>query len=248
MKSTLAISLLMFSLYSQAQTTCFENDKVKMLDVIDLEEKNSSRPMSEKINKLSAVQKDAVKETKLLSFSMNNGPKEDVKVHYYKNSASEDVAAYNYNGQKFYRVRNSVNGCTALFVNESASKKVLLLASLPADGKDGFFTNGVSSLNYKDSDLEGIVATDNEVKECRLVNDGMTMYSVISNSCGRIKFCKLEAICKGLTETVKAFCKAVDDKCPSFEDCDKDDSFQKLSEDFQKGTIKKEAQSKASGQ
>jgi hypothetical protein len=238
----------MFSLYSQAQTTCFENDKVKMLDVIDLEKNNSSRPMSEKINKLSAIPNDSVKETKLMSFSMNSGPKEDVKVHYYKNSANEDVAAYNYNGQKFYRVRNSVNGCTAVFGHDSTSKKVRLLASLPADSKDGFFSSGVPSLHYKDSDLEGIVATDNEVKECRLVNDGMTMYSVVSNSCGRIKFCKLEAICKGLTETVKAFCKAVDDKCPSFEDCDKDDSFQKLSEDFQKGSMRKETQSKASGQ
>ena len=250
MKFFLIITLLMLSLSSQAQTVCFENEKVKMLDVIDLEKQNVSRPTSDKVTKLAAAQKDAVKETKVIGYSLNSDPKEDIKVYYYKNSASEDVAVFKYNGKKYYKVRNLKNGCTAIYTNDSAVKEVSLLASLPANTNDSFYSNGISSVNYKDGDLDGVVATtgQTETNECRVVNDGVSMFSVDTNSNGRIKFCTIEAICKGRDDTEKAFCKAVDDKCPSYEDCDKDDSFKVLFEDFQKGTLRKETQSKASAQ
>ena len=250
MKFALIFTLLVLSFASHAQTVCFENDKVKMLDVIDLDEQNVPRPTSDKVTKLAAAQKDAVKETKVMGYSLNSGPREDIKVNYYKNSASEDVAVFKYNGHKYYKVRNLKNGCTAIYANDSASKKVLYLASLPADSNDSFYSNGISSVNYKDSELDGVVATSSLIQtiECRVVNDGVSMFSVATNSNGRIKFCTIEAICKGRSDTVKAFCKAVDDKCPSYEDCDKDDSFKVLFEVFQKGTLRKETQSKASAQ
>jgi hypothetical protein len=185
-----------------------------------------------------------------MGYSLNSGPREDIKVNYYKNSASEDVAVFQYNGQKYYKVRNLQNGCTAIYSNDSVSKKVLLLASLPAASNDSFYSNGISSVNYKDSDLDGVVATSGQIQtnECRVVNDGVSMFSVDTNSNGRIKFCTIEAICKGRSDTVKAYCKAVDHKCPSYEDCEKDDSFKAIFEDFQKGTLRKETQSKASAQ
>ena len=140
MKFSLIITLLLLSLTSQAQTVCFENEKVKMRDVIDLEEQNVSRPTSDKVAKLAAAQKDAVKETKVMGYSLNSEPKEDIKVNYYKNSAGEDVAVFKYNGQKYYKVRNLQKGCTAIYANDSASKKFLLLASLLADSNDNFFS------------------------------------------------------------------------------------------------------------
>lgn len=106
MKFALIFTLLVFSFASHAQTVCFENDKVKMLDVIDLDEQNVPRPTSDKVTKLAAAQKDAVKETKVMGYSLNSGPREDIKVNYYKNSASEDVAVFKYNGHKYYKVRN----------------------------------------------------------------------------------------------------------------------------------------------
>lgn len=218
-----------------------------MLDIIELEENNHPKPLSDKLSKLVSVKNEGVKSTTVIGYAMNSGPRQDISVHYYKNAASEDVASYTYGGTKYYRVRNSTSGCTALFAIDPKIKKVLLLASLPADSNDSFYKAGVIVNGYKDTDLEGaqIKSTD----ECRIVNDGANLYSVMSRSCGKIKFCRLEAICKGKDEIVKAFCKAEDNKCPRFEDCLNDGSFEKMSPDFQEGTIRKESsQSKASGQ
>lgn len=238
------LSTILTPAYSQ--TTCFENEQVKMLDVIDLEKNNKPKDTSEKLSKLSSVNKDSVKKTKVIGYAMNGEGTEDLSVFYYKNAASEDVATYTYRGTKYYRVRNSTTECTALFASDTKSKKVRLLASLPASADDNFFKNGAPMTGYKDTDLEGVEAKTNETSthDCRVVNDGMTLYSVMSHSCGRIKFCRLEAICKGKDEIVKAFCKADDGKCPKFEDCYNDKSFEKLSADFQEGTIQKVPQQK----
>ena len=243
-------SLLLVSLYLSpafSQTFCFENQKVKMLEIIDLEKNNQSKPISEKLSKLASVKNEVAKVTTVKGYAMNGGAREDISVHYYKNAAAEDVASYNYEGIKYYRVRNSTSECTALFAYYPKSKKLLLLASLPADSNDDFYKAGVIVNGYKDADLEG--AQVNSPDECRVVNDGANLYSVMSRSCGKIKFCRLEAICKGKDEIVKAFCKAEDNKCPRFEDCLKDVSFEKMSVDFQEGTIHRESQkAKASGQ
>lgn len=251
-KKSIILMGLIFSI--EVFSACFENDQVKLLDIIELENSNTPKSTGEKTSKLSADKKELVKETKLFNFSMG-GPKEDIKINYYKNSYDEDVASYDYSGKRFYRVRNLKNGCTALFTSDPVSKKVLLIASLPADSKDGFFQNGVATTNYLDAHLEGVSAvstqnqfTESETNNCRVVNDGVSIYSIVSSSCGRIKFCKMEAICKGSNEIVKAFCKAIDDDCPSFKDCDQDESFQKLSQDFVMESKRKEVRSKASGQ
>ena len=243
-------SLLLVSLYLSpafSPTFCFENQKVKMREIIDLEENNHAKPLSEKLSKLASVKNEAVKVTTVKGYAMNGGAREDISVHYYKNAAAEDVASYNYGGSKYYRVRNLTSECTALFVSYPESKKVLLLASLPADRNDSFYNAGVVVNGYKDADLEGIEGKSST--ECRVVNDGVNLYSVISRSCGKIKFCRLEAICKGKDEIIKAFCRSEDDKCPKFEDCMNDKSFEKMSTDFQEGTIHRESQkAKASGQ
>ena len=218
-----------------------------MREIIDLEENNHAKPLSEKLSKLASVKNEAVKVTTVKGYAMNGGAREDISVHYYKNAAAEDVASYNYGGSKYYRVRNLTSECTALFVSYPESKKVLLLASLPADRNDSFYNAGVVVNGYKDADLEGIEGKSST--ECRVVNDGVNLYSVISRSCGKIKFCRLEAICKGKDEIIKAFCRSEDDKCPKFEDCMNDKSFEKMSTDFQEGTIHRESQkAKASGQ
>jgi hypothetical protein len=238
MKLWLFLILNLFALSSFSQTTCFGTDQVPMLDVIELQEKGTTIPMHKLHNKLSPNPQSIVKSVELEKYSMNQGAAENIQTNYFKNSTDEDVSRFRYANQIYYRVRNSKNGCTAMYQLNSSRQELYLLASMPSSSSDGFFIGGSEVKEYQDPNLAGAHSTNNNL--CKPVQDGIKIFSVVTKTCGRIKFCEIESICKDALKTVKHFCKAVDDNCPDLETCKKDQSFSEIFKDFEEGTFRKE--------
>jgi hypothetical protein len=246
MKIVLFLILNLFAYTTYSQTTCFGTDQVPMLDVIELQEKGNTTPLHKLHHKLSPNPQTVVKSVTLEKFSMNQGAPENVQANYFKNSANEDVSRFQYANKTFYRVRNSQNGCTATYELNSNRQELYLLASMPSSSSDGFFIGGSEVKDYQDPNLAGASSTNNNL--CKPVQDGIKIFSVVTKTCGRIKFCEIESICKDALKTEKYFCKSVDDNCPDLEACKKDQSFSEIYKDFEEGTFRRENLPKASPQ
>jgi hypothetical protein len=217
-----------------------------MLDVIDLQEKNSQIPLHKFQEKISPSSQSAVKSVKLEKYSMNQGAPEDINVNYFKNSENEDVSRYQYLNKTFYRVRNLKNGCTAVYELNSSLQELSLLASMPASSSDGFFVGGSEVSDYQDPSLAG--AHGKKTEPCKTIKDGIKMFSVMSKSCSRVKFCEMESICQNSLQTEKHFCRALENQCPDLEACKSDKSFAEIYKDFEQGTFRKENPPQTSAQ
>jgi len=238
MRLLLFILLNLLTLTSYSQTTCFGTDQVPMFDVIKLQEKSSQIPLHKFHNKLNPNPQSVVKSVRLEKYSMNQGASEDINVNYFKNSENEDVSRYQYSNKTFYRVRNLKNNCTAVYELDSSLQELSLLASMPASSSDGFFVGGSEVSDYQDPSLAG--AHGKQTEPCKTIKDGIKMFSVMTKTCGRVKFCEMESICQNSLQTEKHFCRAPENQCPDLEACKSDKSFAEIYKDFEQGTFRKE--------